>query len=474
MFDTILVFLRTIRGLGGALMILLTAASFHLNGRPISEAVLPALNVFVIYSETIMISDYYDRFRDAFAALIFFRNDCKRSDHLLFATRHQRTVQMCALILGIISILSSLAFMRINAAWMIIFLVMSVLAFTYPLTVKIPVLSTIVVGLTSAMVALLGSSNGISTASIMFGSAVFFAMAGREEEKNILDWRQDSHRKYGKYTIPVIFGTDTAVVVAKGCQVVSGLIILAMPIPTVSKILPGLVVTLIGLSAFKLSEKNLDKAKSMFDSAIALFLLGLCFGINLPHMPATIGGITIQQKPEGEVRVKMSQVRINRTVWAVMYLLFGLTIFSLRVIFSHNWLDSLMLAILAMAALYLMRFMPVNNDYDRLPAHIRVKRMIIGMTIGLIAVGLNCLGIPYLITAVALPIYVICSSIRGELCILLKDHATQLGIVLIVAITLGPTHALIGFFLASIPVMSLYHYKAIKLGIPVWKPAFLC
>ncbi len=477
MLKTIWGYIRATRGLASVMTSLLVFANFQLAGKSFTEAILPAMITFLITSATMVTSDYFDRFVDAFAAENYYQSDAKRVERLMFVINNEKGFRIYVVCLIIASIIFSLLIFCVNPFWGALTLTLCGLGFTYSMTRKIPFLPVAVVAACCAIATLFNVIDGANrTAQIILAISVLFANLGRENIKDVPNWMEDSHSTLGKKTAAVLFGTETAILIARACQVIAGILILAMPAATVSKILPAIAVIGISVSAYQLSERRLSQAKNIYDGAMALYLLGLASSVGLvKSIPVALGEMFSLNQKGGRmdnIPVKASK-QSSRTVWAMMYALLALTIFCLRLVFNQGLFEAAALAIIAPITLYGLRLLPANHGYEQAPSYSRVKRMIVGMAIGLGAIGLHLLGLPLVATAMILPFIAIKFAIRGELCTLLKDQSTQLGILLIGSVILGPVYAIASFAIAYIPVILIYYAEAIRHDIPVWKPAFL-
>lgn len=439
------------RWIMGILSSFMTTACFIRAGLPLEDAKDSAIAVFCICSATMVLNDRIDDERDAVQGKTF-------------AKEHRLLFTIWTILWWIVAVERSIHLREIDTRWMFLSLLMCALGIGYSWLRNIPGIPMIAVALTSALAGCFRVIVG-DFRDWLYPVIVFFIILAREPLKDLVDVMADSIKGIGKKTLPLLWGTDSTMTFARGCLVIAGILLL-----WISKT-PSTAVVAIGisLSAYLLRPAKIKTSKMILDISMFCFLIKSNF-FSTPTMCSMnlISGKTDERFEE--VKVAPS----GKKVWLFAYLSFVTVLFSLGSLRSLT--EGVLIALFGITGLIGLNYMPVNKDYEtnEKTQYIRVRRMIIGMVVGLFASSLVTVGIPLVFTALAIPTLVITKMIRSEHCLVLKDHAAILGIALACSLLLSLQYTLVSLSLAYLPIVIFYYWKAYRENIPVWKPAFLC
>jgi len=354
-------FIKSTRWMIGIMSSLTTTASFIRTGSTFNNAIEQAITVFCICSATMVLNDYIDREKDA-------------AQGKKLASDHESLFLVWACLWWLLAIERSFHLSTINHNQMLLSLSMCVLGIVYSWLRNIPGLPMFVTAFTSA----LGGCYRIVTGDFRdwsFPLIVFFIILAREPLKDLADVIADSIEGIGKKTLPIVWGTDAAMTFARGSLIVGGILILYFTKNNTAAIIA------IGLSvsAYMINLTKINTSKMILDLSMLCFLIKSNFFHALP----ICGLKDINSKPiEKFIEVKVA--KSSKHVWLFAYIMFGITLLAIGCLRSPK--EGIILALIGVISLIGLNFLPVNDDYqaDNQPQFIRVRRMIIGMTIGLL------------------------------------------------------------------------------------------
>lgn len=421
---------------------LLMTASFRYFGLNLEAAVLPALAVAAIMCATMVANDYFDRDRDKLVGKSL-------------ASDHPKLFLVWMILWWCIALAMTARLFWTNDHLGWLSLILCGLGFSYSWTRSVPFLSTFVVALTTALAASYPPSCCISS-DIHFPLIVFFNLIAREIMKDTLDIKGDLNELFGKKTIPLIWGTDAAISVAQGCIVISGVLLLSIMNSSLAS------ATVLGLciSAYQLSAFRIKTSRLIMDITMFLFLGARAFAPKSILM--ALGKIDLSNGKKEEF-VEVRAPRKGVLTWILAYCWFALTIWLLGLLRTPG--EALMITMIGLCTLLALSKVPTNKEYGTdNPQTIRVRRMIVGMVLGLIAVVLDRFGIPYIVTATAVPILLTLWNMKSKAVAVLKDQSTILGIIIISFIAIGPA-IFVQLAIAYTGVVIFYYIKSIRCGL---------
>ena len=425
---------------------LLTITSFHLRNLGMDVIMWPMITAAVITAATMIINDIVDRKRD-FA-----------QDHRRFTTYHLREMIILAIFLWSVAIGFSLRFGILGdfrAMWLS--LAMCLLGFVYSWTRNIPALPMLIVAFTSSLAACYPEINYLH--DLLFPLIVDTTIMGREILKDCEDVAADLDPVWGKKTLPILWGTESAMTFARGCFIVSGILLLQLArTNSVVAVVLG-----IGIAAYIIGPKTIKKAKMILDVSMFAFLGGMS---TKPSVFVCAAVISTNDKKDAFVEIRRPQS--NKTVWVAAYCCFVVVVLALGSFRSFG--QSLIISLIGLVGLAGLQFTGAYYDYD--PGYsaqkIKVERMIMGMAIGLIASMLSMLGIPLLAIALIWPIVLIIIDITSKEVMIMRDHATLVGIVVISSLVSG-LHVIFQIAFAYAVVVIIYYCKMLKSSTKSWK-----
>ena len=446
---------------------LMTTACFIQAGMTLQDAIGPAFTVLCICIATMVLNDRVDWRKDAEEGKTFVRD-------------HKRLFTFWTIAWWLLAIQQSLHLQQINTRYAVLSLAMCALGIAYSWLRNLPGIPLITVALTSALAGcyriVVGDFRGWT-----FPVIVLCIILGRETGKDSLNVEADMIPGIGKRTLPILWGTNSAMTFVRGCLVVAGILLLCLSNSS-STIM---VILGISISAYMLGPATIQLSKMVLDLSMLVFLIKSNFFSSSPvkYCMGLLGGkfgekmsgafYGLLSGKTGEKFVKVEGKPSGKAVWVLAYSSLAIVLTALGCLRSP--MEGVFTALSGVALLIILNYTPIDKAHEAngQVAYIRVRRMIVGMVIGLFAASLARVGIPLIVTALVIPTLVITKMVRSQHCTVLKDHAAILGIVLVCSLILGVQYTITNIAIAYLPVLIIYYWKALREGIPIWKPAFL-
>lgn len=425
----------------GIMSSMLVFASFNHYHIRLCEAIMPAIAVLCICNATMVTNDFFDREIDLMQGKTF-------------AYEHTKLIFLWMIFWWLIAIGISLTGFR-QPGCIILTSLLCLLGFGYTWTKKITGLPTVVVAATTALSTCFPLANGYQLSALPL--VVFFVLIAREIDKDLMDVAVDLDPVFGKKTLPVAWGTSSAITIARGSLVIAGvLLVITAGDQFNSAIVMGICAAALILGP---SPRRIERGRLILDLATILFLAGRCCFKGA----AQVFGISYLKNDKRDGFVEVQGKKSSLIVWVVAYCLFYLIIFILGSM--RSVISGAAIALFGVIMLLALTKTPVRSDYfgkDR--ASFRVDRMICGMVVGLGATALQAIGIPFIVTAIVGPVLLTLWNIRSEAVVILKDPGAVLGILLISLVCLGLT-VFLQLLIAYTVVVAIYHIKAIRCGL---------